>query len=220
MRHKTKWLLSISFILLAFSACQPGIQLDEDDQSTQQPETTTITQSPSLKTVQPSLTPHPLEEPTMTTIPTNQPISTPTDEPANAPTDEPASQPTGEPASEPADPSTSLQLFPPDIQNWIDHAQEDLARRLGIATTEIELVSYESKEWSDSSLGCPQPDMKYAQVPQDGFLIILAAGDSSYNYHGGGSRPPFLCQQIPQTIKKPPPISLLTPTISVPPPRD
>jgi hypothetical protein len=208
MRQKTNWLLTISFILLAFSACQPQIQLDEENQPIQQPENKsieTITQSPIVNTISPSLTPHPTEEPIMSSEPTALPTSAPTDLPA----------------AEPSAPSSSLQFFPPAVQNWIDQAVADLAQRQGISTTEIELLSYESREWSDASLGCPQPDMKYAQVPQDGYLITLVAGDLSYNYHGSDSRGPFLCQQIPQTIKKPPPLTLkVTPTISVPPPRD
>lgn len=137
------------------------------------------------------------------------------------PTDQPTSAATDLPTNEPSDPSSSLQLFPLAVQNWIDQAKEDLAQRQAVSTTEIELVSYESMVWSDASLGCPQPGMNYAQVPVEGYLIGLGAGDSSYNYHGDGINPPFLCEQIPQTLKKPPPISLdLTPTISVPPPSD
>ncbi|MGD9318190.1 MAG: hypothetical protein PVG56_15245, partial [Anaerolineae bacterium] len=49
-------------------------------------------------------------------------------------------------------------------------------------------------EWSDGSLGCPQPGMAYKQVPQEGVLIRLSVSGTIYNYHGGGSRDPFLCQ--------------------------
>jgi len=217
MIHETKWLLSISFILLAFSACRPAVQPDEDNQSTQQPEDTpieTITNSQILKTIPPpSLTPQPTKEPRMTVEPTN--------DPTKQPTEQPVSGPTFTPATEPPNPSSSLQLFPPAVQNWIDQAKEDLAQRQAVSTAEIDLVSYESKVWSDAGLGCPQPGMNYAQVPVEGYLITLGVDDLSYNYHGDGINPPFLCEQIPQTIKKPPPISLkATPTISVPPPRD
>jgi hypothetical protein len=36
--------------------------------------------------------------------------------------------------------------------------------------------------------------MAYKQVPQEGVLIRLSVSGTIYNYHGGGSRDPFLCQ--------------------------
>ena len=37
--------------------------------------------------------------------------------------------------------------------------------------------------------------MMYTQVPQDGAFIRLSAGDTFYNYHYGGRRGLFLCEQ-------------------------
>jgi hypothetical protein len=81
------------------------------------------------------------------------------------------------------------------LEPLISLAVADLAERLSIATTEITLVSAEAVVWPDASLGCPQPDMLYRQVPVDGALIILQAGEREYAYHSGGSREPFLCEQ-------------------------
>ena len=105
----------------------------------------------------------------------------------------------------------------------VDQAKEDLAQRLNISTAEIELLSFEAKVWSDSSLGCPQPGMRYLQVLSEGYLIRLSAGDQTYNYHGGGNRAPFLCQQPgPKTvITKQAPIDIKeVATKIVPPPSD
>jgi hypothetical protein len=81
----------------------------------------------------------------------------------------------------------------PTIEKWIALAKEDLAERTAVAIEDIELVSFESKVWPDPGMGCPQPGMQYKQVPVDGYLIRLRVGEQVYDYHGGGTRPPFLC---------------------------
>jgi hypothetical protein len=82
----------------------------------------------------------------------------------------------------------------------IIQAKQDLAERLGIATDQIELLSYEEVVWPDSSLGCPQPGMAYAQVTQEGLLIRLGVGREMYFYHSGGAQAPFLCEQTSQIV--------------------
>lgn len=74
-------------------------------------------------------------------------------------------------------------------------AVADLAARLGIDPSGVEVVSVESVIWPDGSLGCPQPGMAYTQVQVDGALITLNAGGRTYEYHVGGSRDPFLCEK-------------------------
>ena len=88
----------------------------------------------------------------------------------------------------------------------VRQAMEDLAGRLSIAIDQIEVVRTEAVTWRDSSLGCPQPGRQYMQVLQDGMLIVLRAGDRSYEYHSGGSRPPFLCES--RSRRTPPPSGL------------
>lgn len=93
-------------------------------------------------------------------------------------------------------PSPSQSSSPstdPALASLVDVARRDLATRLGVAESAIELVSSQSVSWGDGSLGCPQPGMEYIQVPVDGALIVLTVGVTEYRYHSGGSRPPFLC---------------------------
>ena len=90
-------------------------------------------------------------------------------------------------------------------------AREDLAKRLGIVVDQIELMHVEHVTWPDASLGCPLPDMRYKQVPQDGLLIRLRSQGREYEYHSGGNRGPFLCEQMPKHLKRPPPASLNPP---------
>jgi hypothetical protein len=75
----------------------------------------------------------------------------------------------------------------------VEQARTDLAERLGVPVDEITVVSHEEVTWPDSSLGCPQPGMHYAQVLTNGTRTVLTAAGKHYNYHAGGTRPPFLC---------------------------
>ncbi len=47
-----------------------------------------------------------------------------------------------------------------------------VAQKLGVAATELTVVSAEEVEWSDASLGCPEPGMFYAQVITPGWRVI------------------------------------------------
>ena len=107
----------------------------------------------------------------------------------------------------------------------VSQAKEDLSARLGIPITDIELLSFEEVVWPDSSLGCPQPGMRYLQVPSDGALIRLSAEGQVYDYHSGSNRGVFLCEKAYKDLKKPTPIDLtkLTPPApdnSIPPGED
>jgi hypothetical protein len=70
---------------------------------------------------------------------------------------------------------------------------EDLAQRESMPPADIEVVSVEEVVWPDTSMGCPQPDMRYRQVLKDGARIILRARGRQRIYHSGGNRTPFLC---------------------------
>jgi len=96
-------------------------------------------------------------------------------------------------------PATSAPLSPPQedpqmtpslptpadtgLQNLIDKAVADLAQRLSIPLDQITLVEATPVVWPDSSLGCPQPGMVYTQVLAPGYLILLEANDTMYEYH-------------------------------------
>ncbi len=90
---------------------------------------------------------------------------------------------------------TDENALPGGADTLVDLAKTDLAERLDIKIDAITLVSYEDVVWSDSSLGCPQPGMAYLQVPKDGSRIVLEFEGTTYDYHTGGGRDPFLCEQ-------------------------
>ena len=68
-------------------------------------------------------------------------------------------------------------------------AKRQLAERLGRTEAEIGVSRVEALEWPDSSLGCPQPGMMYAQVITPGYRLLLIVSGTTYEYHGDrGSR--------------------------------
>jgi hypothetical protein len=73
-------------------------------------------------------------------------------------------------------------------------AVTDLASRLGIPETDIEVLSEENVTWRDGSLGCPRPGMMYTQALVEGSRIVLRAGGRDYSYHSGAGKPPFYCE--------------------------
>lgn len=86
-----------------------------------------------------------------------------------------------------SDSSTEGEAIPnpsdPTLARLIEMAKEDLAQRLSVTATSINLMEIEEVEWSDSSLGCPQPGMEYLQVITPGYRILLESNGSQHEYH-------------------------------------
>ncbi|MFT3953200.1 MAG: hypothetical protein QM722_01965 [Piscinibacter sp.] len=61
----------------------------------------------------------------------------------------------------------------------------DAAVRAGVPADQVKLESSQAVTWRDSSLGCPQPGMSYAQVLVPGWQVRLRAGDKLIDYHLG-----------------------------------
>lgn len=82
----------------------------------------------------------------------------------------------------------------PDPEEEIAHmVSQDLAQRLAADISDLDIVSVESVEWSDSSLGCPAPDLVYLSVITPGYKIILEATDEMYAYHSDSQGNFVLC---------------------------
>lgn len=88
---------------------------------------------------------------------------------------------------------------PAGAEEAVRLAQEDLAGRLGMASADVQLVSVEAVEWSDTSLGCPQPGMMYAQVITPGYRVVLEAGGQTYTYHTDEGRFVVSCEEASGT---------------------
>lgn len=80
----------------------------------------------------------------------------------------------------PAHETTSL---PPAPFDPVGTAVGALAAELGVPVETIQLIEAVPVQWSDTSLGCPQPGMAYAAVVMPGYLVRLAAGGETYAVH-------------------------------------
>jgi hypothetical protein len=72
-------------------------------------------------------------------------------------------------------------------------AKADLAGRKGIEREQITVESVKAVEWSDASLGCPEPGMFYAQVITPGYRIVLSHDGQTYRYHTDRGNRVVLC---------------------------
>ncbi|MGH3316538.1 MAG: hypothetical protein ACRDO0_10385 [Nocardioidaceae bacterium] len=73
-------------------------------------------------------------------------------------------------------------------------AVADLSKRLEAEPGQIGVVSVEEVTWRDGSMGCPRPGMMYPQVLTNGTRVVLEYDGKRYEYHSGGRRSAFLCQ--------------------------
>jgi hypothetical protein len=140
------------------------------------------------------------------TSPVSQPEPTATNLPAEISVPEPSSPLPAEPAptslpneiSEPESPVVPPAAAPPPSQAdeagqpapavpgseaTVAAAVTHLSQQTGIPEDQITVDSVEPTQWRDTSLGCPQEGMMYAQVITPGYLIVLSAQGQTYEYH-------------------------------------
>jgi hypothetical protein len=79
----------------------------------------------------------------------------------------------GNPSTEPAAGSATTNNQGPESV-----ARRIVAEKTGAAPEDITIVSVEMVEFSDSSLGCPNPDMAYLQVITPGHKVVAKTADS------------------------------------------
>lgn len=72
---------------------------------------------------------------------------------------------------------------PDSAETAVERAKEDLANRKGIDKEQITVVAVKEVNWPDTSMGCPEPGMMYAQVITPGHRIILSYAGQTYEYH-------------------------------------
>ncbi len=93
----------------------------------------------------------------------------------------------------PAPTSTEVAI-PSESESLVSQAIADLALRLQVTEEVIQAVSVEAVEWRDTSLGCPQPGMMYAQVVTPGYKLGLEAEGEKYWYHTDAGKYLVLCK--------------------------
>ena len=89
-------------------------------------------------------------------------------------------------------PSTSAIPVP---ENLIDLAKQEMAQRLSISIAEISLVEAKPVVWPDTSLGCRQEGIIYAQVLTPGYLILLQHAGNTFEYHTNKGRTIVTCEK-------------------------
>jgi hypothetical protein len=70
----------------------------------------------------------------------------------------------------------------------IDLAIQALCEKEDLTAEGIDVVRADAVEWGDTSLGCPQEGLFYAQVITPGYRVALKARGSVYQAHVGGGR--------------------------------
>lgn len=65
----------------------------------------------------------------------------------------------------------------------IERAKADLAQRLSVSASQINAIEIKEAVWPDTSLGCPQPGIDYAQIPTPGYLVLLEVAGDAFEYH-------------------------------------
>lgn len=141
--------------------------------------------------------------PSPTSSPTSSPTASPTSSPSGG-TSSPTSSPTGGPASPTSSTSwPSIPTSPPGGRPADDGGVPagvlsamvaDLAGRLGVAESAIEVLQAQAVTWNDGSIGCPKPGMSYTQALVDGYWVILGFDGVLYDYHASRSGYFFLCE--------------------------
>ena len=74
-------------------------------------------------------------------------------------------------------------------------ARADLAAHLGVEVDSIEVSMVEEVVWRDGSIGCPEPGMVYTQALVEGLRLTLLHDGTTYYYHQGDDKDPFLCEE-------------------------
>ena len=90
--------------------------------------------------------------------------------------------------------TTTMPQLDPDQNAMVESAKSDLARRLGVETADLTVVSFKDVTWPDGSLGCPEEGKLYTQALVEGYQILLRHEVRFFDYHGVDGEEPFLCE--------------------------
>jgi hypothetical protein len=123
--------------------------------------------------VQPTISPQP-GQPTQPIQPTQAPATPITVDPAQPGYPSPL-----QPYPAPSAPTGSIAA-PAEL---VQAARGRLAAKLGVGEVTLSIQAGEAQQWPDESIGCPAPDVSYAQFTIPGFLLTFGDGTRSYAVH-------------------------------------
>lgn len=78
--------------------------------------------------------------------------------------------------------------IPVSVDALVDRAKQDLAEKTKLPLADIQVIGVTPVEWTDTSLGYPEPDKVYAPVTIPGHVIMLMIEGKLYEYHSDESR--------------------------------
>lgn len=90
-------------------------------------------------------------------------------------------------------PTDAPTTVPLDATLPVQTAVATLAREMDVPEGTIGLVEALPVQWTDSSLGCPQPGEVYLDVVTQGYLITLSVGEETYHVHTDLSGTAVVC---------------------------
>ena len=102
-------------------------------------------------------------------------------------------------ASEPGGPEavagtgSAVPQRPFSLDDAVQAARTDAAKHTGLAAEALVLISAERVNWSDGSIGCPEPGKSYMQVLVPGYRVRLRGPAGEFNYHATTRGPGALC---------------------------
>ncbi len=87
------------------------------------------------------------------------------------------------------------EVMPVETPDPVEAAVEELSQTLGLDPASITVGETLPVQWTDSSLGCPDPDKVYLQVVTPGYLITLVVGENIYSVHTDLGGTAIVCEE-------------------------
>ncbi|MEW6182235.1 MAG: copper amine oxidase N-terminal domain-containing protein [Bacillota bacterium] len=88
-----------------------------------------------------------------------------------------------------------------EAEKIVEQVKTDLADNKEVSVSTIGVKEITQVEWPDTSLGCPEPGLMYAQVITPGYKIILSDGSTDYEYHAGNGGNLIFCSSFGVALK-------------------
>ena len=98
----------------------------------------------------------------------------------------------------PALTTTTVAVNPPTTGEVpgeiLDEILLDVAERSDVPRDEVSILRSEAIDWSDGSLGCPEPGQLYTQAIVPGYWVEIEAAEMLYDYRVDGQGGIRLCE--------------------------
>lgn len=75
----------------------------------------------------------------------------------------------------------------PGDHDMLNGMAKDLAQRLGVPRSALQVLNVQPVVWDDGALGCPQPGKSYLQAQTPGVRVVFGYEKKTYQYHGADS---------------------------------